>query len=89
MVGTMLGANDAEIARRRAALMDALGTAAADEDPWYEARMGRWIIGTPDEARAMIRRFADAGVERIMLQDFLPLDLDMVDLMGAELIGKV
>jgi alkanesulfonate monooxygenase SsuD/methylene tetrahydromethanopterin reductase-like flavin-dependent oxidoreductase (luciferase family) len=89
MVGTMLGANDAEIARRRAALMDALGTDAADEDPWYEARMGRWIIGTPDEARAMIRRFADAGVERIMLQDFLPWDLDMVDLMGAELIGKV
>ena len=89
MVGTMLGANDAEIARRRAALMDALGTDAADEDPWYEARMGRWIIGTPDEARAMIRRFADAGVERIMLQDFLPLDLDMVDSMGAELIGKV
>ena len=51
--------------------------------------MGRWIIGTPDEARAMIRRFADAGVERIMLQDFLPWDLEMVDLMGAELIGKV
>jgi alkanesulfonate monooxygenase SsuD/methylene tetrahydromethanopterin reductase-like flavin-dependent oxidoreductase (luciferase family) len=89
MVGTLLGANDAEIARRRAALMDALGADAADEDPWYEARKARWILGTPDEARAMVRRFADAGVERIMLQDFLPCDLALVDLMGAELIGKV
>jgi alkanesulfonate monooxygenase SsuD/methylene tetrahydromethanopterin reductase-like flavin-dependent oxidoreductase (luciferase family) len=89
MVGTLLGANDAEIARRRAALMDALGADAADEDPWYEARKARWILGTPDEARAMVRRFADAGVERLMLQDFVPWDLDMVDLMGTELIGKV
>jgi hypothetical protein len=37
----------------------------------------------------MVRRFAEAGVERLMLQDFLPWDLDMVDLMAAELIGKV
>ena len=42
----------------------------------------RWIIGTPDEARAMVRRFAEAGVERIMLQDFLPWDLEMIDLHG-------
>jgi hypothetical protein len=43
----------------------------------------------PDEARAMVRRYADAGVERLMLQDFLPTDLDMIDVMGAELLGKV
>jgi len=89
MVGTLLGASAAELDRRRAALMTALGHDAAEEDPWYEARIGRWILGTPDEARATVRRFADAGVERIMLQDFLPRDLEMVDLMGAELIGKV
>jgi len=89
MIGTLLGADEADLERRRGALMDALGTDAADEDPWYEARQGRWILGTPDAARAMIRRFADAGVERIMLQDFLPHDLEMVDLLGAELIGRV
>jgi len=37
----------------------------------------------------MVRRFADAGVERIMLQDFLPRDLDMIDVMGEALIGRV
>jgi hypothetical protein len=36
-----------------------------------------------------VRRFADAGVERMMLQDFLPWDLDMVDVMGEELVGRV
>ena len=45
--------------------------------------------GTPDEARAMVGRFAEAGIERIMLQDFLPHDLDHIDLMAEELIGKV
>jgi alkanesulfonate monooxygenase SsuD/methylene tetrahydromethanopterin reductase-like flavin-dependent oxidoreductase (luciferase family) len=89
MVGTMLGADEAEVDRRRTALLAALGVAEAGGSAWYEARRSRWILGTPDEARAMVRRFADAGVERIMLQDFLPWDLEMVDLMGAELIGKV
>ena len=33
--------------------------------------------------RAQVDRFADAGTERIMLQDFLPWDLDMVDVMAS------
>ena len=37
----------------------------------------------------MVRRFADAGVERIMLQDFLPWDLDHIDVMGELLVGQV
>ena len=90
MVGTMIGRDEAEVDRRRVALLAALGVGeGAAATTWYEARRARWILGTPNEARAMVRRFADAGVERIMLQDFLPLDLEMVDLMGAELIGKV
>ncbi len=89
MLGTMIGRNEAEVAARRTKLLDALGVADEGGSAWYEARKARWILGTPDQARAMIRRFADAGVERIMLQDFLPWDLEMVDLMGAELIGRV
>jgi alkanesulfonate monooxygenase SsuD/methylene tetrahydromethanopterin reductase-like flavin-dependent oxidoreductase (luciferase family) len=89
MVGVMLGANEGEIARRRTALLEALEVDAAGGSEWYEARKARWVMGTPDEARAMIGRFADAGVERLMLQDFLPWDLEMIDLMGAELLGKV
>ena len=89
MVGVMVGADEEEVARRRISLLRALGVAEAGGSDWYEARKARWILGTPDEARAMVRRFAGAGVERIMLQDFLPWDLDMVDLLGRELIGRV
>jgi hypothetical protein len=44
-------------------------------------------MGTPDEARARIATYAAAGVERIMLQDFLPWDLSQVALLGSAVIG--
>ncbi len=88
MVGTLVGADDAELGRRSQALLEALGMPEAGS-AWFEERRMRWIIGTPDEARAMVRRFADAGVERLMLQDFLPWDLEMIDLLGRELVGRV
>ena len=58
----------------------------------------RLARGTP---RALDRRDAEAGAgdgpairptpacERIMLQDFLPWDLDMIDVMGEALVGQV
>ena len=60
-----------------------------DGEAWLEERRERWITGTPDQAREKVRRFAEAGVERIMLQDFLPWDLDMIDVMGEALVGQV
>ena len=59
-----------------------------DGEAWLEERRNRWVYGTPDEARAQLERFAAAGLERIMLQDFLPWDLDMIDVMGEELVGR-
>ena len=84
MAGTLIGRNEAEISRRKADLLAAFGDEAGGED-WIDAREPRWILGTPDQARAMVARFAEAGAERIMLQDFLPRDLDMIDLMAEAL----
>jgi alkanesulfonate monooxygenase SsuD/methylene tetrahydromethanopterin reductase-like flavin-dependent oxidoreductase (luciferase family) len=89
MVGVLVGADQAEVDRRVDAIVAVLGGGRASADAWLAERRNRWILGTPDEARATIRRFADAGIERIMLQDFVPLDLDMIDLMAGELIGRV
>lgn len=85
MVGTLVGRDAAEVARRAAAVLDQLGLADAGAG-WFETRRPRWIYGTPDEARAMVERYAAAGVERLMLQDFLPWDLEMVDLLGEVLV---
>ena len=44
-------------------------------------------MGTPDEAHEQIRRLEEAGTQRIMLQDFLPRDLDMIGLLGRIAAG--
>jgi len=87
MVGTVVGATTAELERR---IRDQMAAFAVEGDPgaWLDARRPRWIVGTPDEARTMVRRYADVGVERLMLQDFLPWDLDMIDLLAAELVAR-
>lgn len=89
MVGTMMAADEAGLARRRDAMLSTFALPPSQADDWLAGRRKRWIVGTPDEARAMVRRYAEAGVERVMVQDFLPWDLDMIELMGRELIGKV
>jgi alkanesulfonate monooxygenase SsuD/methylene tetrahydromethanopterin reductase-like flavin-dependent oxidoreductase (luciferase family) len=89
MVGTLIGASQAEVERRADALLAEFGQRGSSGAAWLEQRRGRWILGTPDQARAMVTRFADAGIERIMLQDFLPRDLEMIEQLAAELIGKV
>ena len=60
---------------------------ATDAEAWLAERRTRWVIGTPDEARARIELLAEAGVERLMLQDFLPRDLDLVADIGRIVAG--
>ena len=88
MVGALIGRDDAEAARRADSLLAAFGEGGSNGTEWLNARRNRWILGTPEQARAMVQRFADAGIERIMLQDFVPTDLEMIDLLAEELIGK-
>ncbi len=88
MAGVLIGRTDAEIAARMTAAVELFGS-GEDEQAWLDERLERWITGTPDQAREMVSRFAEAGVERIMLQDMLPWDLDMIDVMGEVLVGQV
>jgi F420-dependent oxidoreductase-like protein len=88
MAGVLIGRDEAEVAERERTV--ARVVEAGDEDAgWLEERLERWITGTPDRARETVRGYAAAGVERIMLQDFLPWDLDMIDVIGEVLVGRV
>jgi F420-dependent oxidoreductase-like protein len=95
MVGALIGRHAGAVQKRIDALIALLagdsddGPETAGSDAWLAERRTRWIIGTPDDARARIRQYANAGVERMMLQDFLPWDLDMIDLMGEEIVGRI
>ncbi len=86
MVSTLVGETAADVEARQEALFDELGVADG-RAAWFEQRRHRWILGTPDEARAMVARLAAAGVERLFLQDFIPRDLDHIDLLGRELVA--
>ena len=85
MLFRSIGRTPAEVRDREQAIVTAFGGADEESEEWLDARRPRWIYGTPEESRRRIRAFAEAGVERLMLQDFLARDLEMVDL-AAEVL---
>jgi F420-dependent oxidoreductase-like protein len=86
MAGTLVGRDEADMARRTAAQVAIFGAADAEAAAWLDERRDRWILGTPEAARARIVEYADSGVERLLFQLFLPRDLEHVALI-AELAG--
>jgi alkanesulfonate monooxygenase len=82
MTGVLIGETPQEVNDRARLFLDDGSTSAMDADAWLAERRGRWIMGTPDEALERVAVLERAGVQRIMLQDWLPRDLDMVRLMS-------
>ncbi len=77
MAGVLVGRDQDEVDARERDLVKAFGQDMEAGEAWLEERRNRWVYGTPDQAREQLQRFAAAGLERIMLQDFLPWDLDI------------
>jgi len=82
MVGVLVGESERDVNDRVRAVLDATG-AGGDAQAWLAERRGRWVMGTPDEAWERVRALESVGAQRVMLQTFLPRDLDMVRLVGA------
>jgi F420-dependent oxidoreductase-like protein len=88
MTGVVVGANDAEVQQRIRSMLAAFGMSDADAGAWVASRRNRYLIGTPDAVLERIREYAAAGIERIMLQDWLPTDLDMLSLIAREVLPE-
>ncbi|MGC8633335.1 MAG: LLM class F420-dependent oxidoreductase [Candidatus Limnocylindrales bacterium] len=82
MVGVLVAPTPAGVNRRVRALLGMLGRDAEGAGEWLAERRPRWIVGTHAEALEQVARYAAAGVQRIMLQDLLPRDLEMVQELG-------
>jgi F420-dependent oxidoreductase-like protein len=82
MTGVLVAETEGDLRARVADLLSALGQGETVGDAWLAERRRRWIMGTPDEAHERVQAFQERGTQRIMLQDFLPRDLDHVRLMG-------
>jgi alkanesulfonate monooxygenase len=86
MVGVLVAETRLELQDRIRHQVELVGS-GQDADAWLAERQGRWILGSLDEARDRIDALEAAGARRIMLQDFLPRDLDMVSLLGRIAAG--
>ena len=82
MTGVLIAETETDLRARVADLLGELGLSDADGDAWLAERRTRWIMGTPDEAMERVRALEAMGTERVMLQDFIPRDLDHVALIG-------
>jgi F420-dependent oxidoreductase-like protein len=71
MNGCIVGQDESELADR----VRAVGERQGDPHP-------AWIVGTLDEAAQQLRAFAEAGVDRVMLQLLLHEDVDQIRLIG-------
>ena len=78
MTGVLVGESESDVRDRARELLQTMGENGGDPDGWLAERRNRWILGTPDQARARAAEFEAAGAQRMMLQTFLPRDLDMV-----------
>jgi len=82
MTGVLVAETEEDLRTRVADLLGAIGQSGADGDAWLAERRKRWVMGTPDEARERVAALEAQGTQRIMLQDFVPRDLDHIRLMG-------
>ena len=82
LLGTIVGEDRPQTDERLAA-MRATFEYPGDAASWAAENGDVWIVGTPDEAARRIGEFEAAGAEKVVFQDFLPDDLEMVDLLGS------
>jgi len=87
MTGVLVAETEAELRDRVAMLLEALERPADEGGDWLAERRGRWVMGTPDEAHERAAALERAGAQRVMLQDFVPRDLDHVRLLGRIFAG--
>jgi alkanesulfonate monooxygenase SsuD/methylene tetrahydromethanopterin reductase-like flavin-dependent oxidoreductase (luciferase family) len=85
MTGCVIGSDESEVARRAARLAERQGR-AGDVDGFLREVRGDWVVGTVDQAVQRLRDLEGAGVERVMLQHLAHDDLEMVALIGSELV---
>ena len=86
MTGIVVGSDQKDLEARASRLMEHLGE-KGDVREFIETWRGdRRLVGTVDQVLERMAHFADAGVERIMLQHLVHEDLETIALIGTEII---
>jgi F420-dependent oxidoreductase-like protein len=83
MTSCAIGTDAASYDARTAALKAWAGDRAGTVDP------DKWIAGTVEQAAARLKEYEAAGVLRVYLQHLVHRDIEMVELIGRELVPAV
>jgi alkanesulfonate monooxygenase SsuD/methylene tetrahydromethanopterin reductase-like flavin-dependent oxidoreductase (luciferase family) len=81
MSGLLIGRNRADYLAGVSRFMERIG-GTGDPEEYLAPRRPRWVAGTPEDAATQMRAFRDAGAQRLLLQHFLPLELEPLDLLA-------
>jgi alkanesulfonate monooxygenase len=87
MTGALIAETESELRDRVADQLRQFGQSEDDAAGWLEERRRRWVMGTPEQAWDRVRALERAGVQRVMLQTFIPRDLEHVRLLGRVFLG--
>ena len=88
MTGCVVGADRAELHDRVARVLERVGR-PGDPDTFVRERRDTWILGTVDEVVERLRGLEAAGVERVFLQHLVHDDLELVRLLGRDVVPVV
>jgi F420-dependent oxidoreductase-like protein len=83
LLGVIVGTDPADVARRREAGIRELG--GVDADAWLAAHPA-WCAGTPAEIVAWLQGYEAAGVQHVEVAYAPSTDLEMIDLIAAEVL---
>jgi F420-dependent oxidoreductase-like protein len=83
MTGVVVGATHKEVLGRARRIMDA-SRESGDPEHWLESLRPEWVVGTAEEIVERLRDLEGAGVDRVMLQNQLHADLDVIAFLGEE-----
>jgi alkanesulfonate monooxygenase SsuD/methylene tetrahydromethanopterin reductase-like flavin-dependent oxidoreductase (luciferase family) len=82
MTRCVVGEDRASLEQRRAHIAELTGEGASEH-------ADATIVGTVAEVIERLREYEAAGVERVMLQHLLHDDLEMVELLGSEIVPRL
>ncbi len=85
MTRAVVGADEKDLARRVRALMDLEGE-SGDADAFIRDAGPEQLVGTVEQVLERLAGYAEAGVGRLLLQHLVHDDLDMVELVGREVV---
>ncbi len=88
MTWVIVGADESEF-RGRVEVARSRDPRAGPFDAYLDDLMKDCIVGTPERAAERLSEYAAAGVQRIVLNHELIDDIDMLELLGAEILPRV